>query len=224
MKLVALIIVLLGSFGNINAQHTNVNITVKASFGQQPLELGMLYGEDSITINALKFYISNLQLNNNYSLGHDADNVFLIDLKDSNSCVIKLNNSKNEPVTHLSFILGIDSSTNTAGALGGALDPTNGMYWTWQSGYINIKIEGQSKKCNSRNNKFMYHLGGYVHPNNAAQKCSITISPSSNIILNIDLSAFFNSVDLVNTCEIMSPSQAAVMLSSLFSKLIKQRQ
>ena len=62
----------------------------------------------------------------------------------------------NIPFSKLKFQLGIDSLTNVSGAMGGDLDPTKGMYWTWQSGYINMKIEGKSNSCKTRKNQFQF--------------------------------------------------------------------
>ena len=66
----------------------------------------------------------------------------------------------------IQFNLGIDSLTNVSGALGGDLDPTKGMYWTWQNGYVNFKLQGTSDLCNNPKNEFEFHLGGYLKPFN----------------------------------------------------------
>ena len=56
--------------------------------------------------------------------------------------------------------LGVDSVLNYNGVHEGALDPINGMYWTWQTGYINCKLEGNII-CDSSRKSFEYHIGGY---------------------------------------------------------------
>jgi hypothetical protein len=60
------------------------------------------------------------------------------------------------------FTLGIDSATNAAGAGGGALDATKGMYWAWHSGYINLKLEGTSPRCTTRRNAFNFTLAAFA--------------------------------------------------------------
>ena len=42
----------------------------------------------------------------------------------------------------------------------GALDPANNMFWTWSTGFIHFKMEGNSPAANTPTNKFMYHVGG----------------------------------------------------------------
>ena len=69
----------------------------------------------------------------------------------------------------IAFNLGIDSITNVSGAQGGDLDPTKGMYWAWQSGFINIKLQGTSNSCPPPKNEFEFHLGGYQYPFNSLQ-------------------------------------------------------
>ena len=57
------------------------------------------------------------------------------------------------------FQIGIDSLTNVSGDLDGDLDPALGMYWAWNSGYINMKLEGKSSSCKSVKKEFQFHIG-----------------------------------------------------------------
>ena len=90
----------------------------------------------------------------------------------------------------LAFDIGIDSITNVSGAMGGDLDPTKGMYWTWQSGYINFKLEGTSPDCPARKNEFQFHLGGYAYPNASVQKIALTATGQGNINVQMNLDMF----------------------------------
>ena len=78
----------------------------------------------------------------------------------------------------IKFNLGIDSLTNVSGVMGGDLDPTKGMYWTWQSGYINFKMEGSSAVCPTRNHEFQFHIGGYQDPFYAMQTLELEVKNS----------------------------------------------
>ena len=75
-------------------------------------------------------------------------------------------------ITSASFQLGVDSVTHykEIGCCG--IAPDNDMYWTWQSGYIGFKLEGQDVE----NNKWQYHLGGFQWPNRSDQR--IELGPS----------------------------------------------
>jgi hypothetical protein len=99
--------------------------------------------------------------------------------------------------------------------MGGDLDPTKGMYWTWQSGYINFKLEGTSPLCTTRNNEFQFHLGGYQKPNYCLQTLSFPIINSCKIDLELDVQKILEHVDLPRTNHIMSPSAEAVLISKI---------
>ena len=46
----------------------------------------------------------------------------------------------------------------------GDLDPVHGMYWTWQSGYIQFKLEGLLRDS-AGERKLELHLGGFEGEN-----------------------------------------------------------
>jgi hypothetical protein len=117
------------------------------------------------------------------------------------------------------FSIGIDSVTNSSGVFGGDLDPTNGMYWTWQSGYINFKLEGKSLLSSARKNKFEYHIGGYLYPNNTLQEVELEVNNNDKIIINIDISKFIVELDISTINKVMSPGESAVILSTHLPKL-----
>ncbi|MGB4959608.1 MAG: MbnP family protein, partial [Saprospiraceae bacterium] len=122
-------------------------------------------------------------------------------------------------VNKISFYLGIDSMTNVSGAMGGDLDPTKGMYWTWQSGYINFKLEGKTSLCPAKNNAFTYHIGGYKQPNYALQKIALPVHVQGHDLkVKLDIKALVNSIDFAQLHHIMSPSAAAVKLAEQLSK------
>jgi hypothetical protein len=103
-----------------------------------------------------------------------------------------------------------------SGAYEGDLDPMNNMYWTWQSGYINLKFEGSIDDGVYRE----YHLGGYAYPNNALQKVSLKMNSSSNSIIYIHLDDFINSIPDSIPFKFMTPDPKAVYLSQLFAKCL----
>jgi hypothetical protein len=100
---------------------------------------------NKVQIKNLKFYISGLELwNDSKQVWKEPNSFYLLDFSDSNSLHLLLNADQDLAFSKIIFSLGIDSLTHESGAFGGALDPIKGMYWTWQSGYINFKLEGKS--------------------------------------------------------------------------------
>lgn len=122
-------------------------------------------------------------------------------------------------ITSVRFYLGIDSSTNVAGVGQGDLDPTKGMYWAWQSGYINMKLEGNSKLCSKTKNEFQYHLGGYAAPNNALQLIELKLDGNGRYNVKVDVEQFFTRTDMRQIAHVMSPSIKAVELSAHAAKM-----
>lgn len=170
--------------------------------------------KDSLKIEIVKFYLTSFQLLKENKVIYSEKNSFhLVDVSIPSSLSFNLPVETFMAFDEINFNLGIDSLTNSFGVQGGDLDPTKGMYWTWQSGYINFKVEGTSLRCNTRNHEFIFHLGGFTSPYNAVQK--INLSTSTNKVINIgfDLKSFLDNVNLEKQNHVMSPSDDAIELS-----------
>lgn len=127
---------------------------------------------------------------------------------------------KNEDFDYLSFSIGIDSSTNVAGILDGALDPIKGMYWAWNSGYINFKLEGTSSKSTEKSKRFEFHLGGYLAPYQTIQTVHLPIKNNSkDILIGFDILAFMKEIDFNKSSNVMIPGLNAVQISSILPSI-----
>lgn len=73
---------------------------------------------------------------------------------------------KKNPLDSIIIQMGVDSVQHFREELTGDLDPLKGMYWTWKTGYIHMKLEGVSSACSTPGHQFEYHLGGFAFPNN----------------------------------------------------------
>lgn len=183
-------------------------------FEDESLELNKNYTSDSIQFTKLQFYISNLTFLKDSIEVQSFDSIFyLVDMTKNN----ELNLNLDYDFTHLSFDLGIDSLTNVSGAFGDNLNPIHGMYWTWQSGYINFKIEGSSPVCKTRKNQFQFHLGGYQFPFNCIQSVKLEAHSNKDIVVLLNLEKWMNEIDLATIPYLMSPSELSVRLSTTLS-------
>ncbi|MBL7890661.1 MAG: hypothetical protein JNL24_14005 [Bacteroidia bacterium] len=172
-----------------------------------------------LKINVLKYYVSHIRLYSNGTLvAQDPALAHLIDASDTSSstCIIPVH--KNVVYDEIRFDLGIDSTTNVSGVLGGDLDPTKGMYWTWQSGYINFKLEGNAQQCTNSKKEFIFHIGGYAHPYGCIREVSLKTGGASKAIVVLELKTLFDHIQLDKEANIMSPSQSAVSFSKLLQK------
>lgn len=219
MGIIKLTFVLILFVFKTNGTMAQVNICFKPMFGNEKLDLNNPYyylnPTDSIHIENLQFYISNIELYKNNQLVFKEKNSFhLLNVADSISLKLPLISNSNLIFDQIRFNIGIDSITNYGGAMGGDLDPTKGMYWTWQNGYINFKLEGKSNLCTTNNNEFTFHLGGYLFPFNTLQNIQLSTNNLHNIEINIALDKWFSGIDLKKQNHIMSPSNDAVLLSN----------
>jgi hypothetical protein len=174
----------------------------------------------NLEIGTLKFYVSNIKLHqNSEQIAVFNKKYHLIDLEKPETLQIAEDNIP--AFNKIEFDIGIDSTTNVYGAFGGDLDPTNGMYWAWQSGYINFKLEGKSKLCPARKNQFSYHIGGYQFPYNSLQKISLSVKNNTEIIIEMDIAGLLKKIDLTKTFEVMSPNPKSMEIAKNIALIFK---
>jgi hypothetical protein len=194
----------------------NSEIVFSPTYGNAKLSLNTNYFlksiNDSIQFTTIKCYVSHITLYKQQEVVYQSSTPKLLDISQSSSLVIKTSISSFDSI---SFMIGVDSLTQVSGAYGGDLDPTNGMYWTWQSGYINTKIEGNTKACPTRNNQFQQHLGGYLFPYNTNR--IVSFRTGSNII-QINFEQWANTIDFTQNHHIMSPGKNAINAMDNFVK------
>jgi hypothetical protein len=208
MKLYVLFGLLFMSFQS-DAQDA-VQIAFQPMFEGENLALNKAYylKNDSLNIGNFKCFISSLTYYKNDSIvNYSVKKVHLIDATDSTTFVISEN--KYFKYDEIRFNIGIDSLTNVSGVFEGDLDPANGMYWTWQSGYINFKLEGTSSLSSARKNKFYWHIGGYSTPFNTLRH--VALKTNGEVI--IQLKKLFEKIDISAQNQVMSPNDNAVQIA-----------
>lgn len=175
---------------------------------------------DSLTIETLRFYISGLSFYRNDTLIYkEPGSYHLVDIAAPASGSIPVTLPGHTTFDHIQFNLGIDSITNTSGAMGGDLDPALGMYWTWQSGYINFKLEGKNNKCPARNHRFEFHLGGYRNQDYALQAISLPANATADIRVMLPIDKLLEAINLQQQYAVMIPGREAVTLSRMIAQL-----
>jgi hypothetical protein len=215
-----LIIIVISIIANsIYSQHRELEFLPTFNGELLVLEKEYKTAKSTVNIEALRFYISKISISDKKQTLTEENSYHLLDLEKPESLNIKIQNI-NAKRFKLNFCLGIDSMTNVSGAMGGDLDPTKGMYWTWQSGYINFKLEGTYSRCKSRQNRFQYHLGGYAAEFSALQEIELSIKEKEKIIIEIAIDKFLEAANPEQLSEIMSPGTKAVELSKTLKKVI----
>ncbi|RZJ50168.1 MAG: hypothetical protein EOO19_03810 [Chryseobacterium sp.] len=219
MKKNYFVFIFFASVNFIFSQNTLTGITFNPVWGSEKLELNKKYilKDDTVSISKLKFYVSDISLNKEGKPVYKTkEKFFLIDLE--NRLQVDFDKNSAEDFDEIQFNIGVDSLANVSGAMGGDLDPVNGMYWSWQSGYINFKVEGNSEKSNSVQKDLQFHIGGYLKPFETLQTVVLPLKRNQNII-SVDISQFLSQIDLNKTHSVMSPGARAVVLAHQFQKI-----
>lgn len=185
------------------AQHTSGQLHLQFQWGDESIALNKSYplGRDSISFEELKMYLSDFQFEKSNRkqilLGPH-----LIDVAEETSLTL----FPDFPVRsydRLSFQFGLDSSYHVSASVEGDLDPLKGMYWAWNSGYIQFKCVGQSSEISLDDASFEFHLGGYRQPYKTNVPITLVIHGDT---LVLDLRAFFEQAKpLENQQRIMIP-------------------
>jgi len=204
------------------------------TFDGHEFELNSAYyfknsNEDSLKFTKLLYNISNIKLKKtDGTIWEQPTSYYLINYANAVAgiCEFKIEGVPTGDYTEITYTIGVDSAANVSGAQTGALDPTNGMFWTWNTGYIFVKIEGSYKNVSS--GSFAYHIGGFKNATstNAIQtnvfsfgSTPATVNPNATpqIHLSVDLYNFFSGTGMtlqvpsIPTC--MMPGTNAVNLS-----------
>jgi hypothetical protein len=210
-----------------NAQSTVMHtLTFTPIYGKNTFDLDSVcypvQHTDSISFSHLSYYISNIELVfKNKTVWKEENSYHLIDVENIYTQAFHIYTPQSLVYDHLVFYIGIDSTTNVSGAMGGDLDPTKGMYWTWQSGFINLKLEGQYKKSGFKNQEFQYHIGGYQNEFNTYRKISLKTAAKKDMDIWVDIEKLFSNTDLSVQHHIMSPGKEAVLVSEKFASMFK---
>jgi hypothetical protein len=118
---------------------------------------------EEYSVNRFKYYLSNIRLikpdSSRYYL---PETYWLMDAENPLSLLNKLNKVAAGKYIGIEFMIGVDSVTLAKGVQGGALDPSNGMVWSWTTGYVFVKMEGRCPLAGS-DSSFSYHISGYHH-------------------------------------------------------------
>lgn len=210
-----------------------LRINMVPVFGDSLLELGtesyVTANSDTLTVNMFKFYISNIVLTDDAGGTYAVpDGYYLINAANTSSQTITINDVPGGHYNNITFLVGVDSVRNVSGAQTGALDPANGMFWTWSSGYIMAKLEGTSPQSNSSMDGVTYHIGGFSGANSGLRTVSVPLTTNASVTttgnplvtISCDAGEWFdapNIIDISTTSFTMSPGATSVMIADNYS-------
>jgi hypothetical protein len=175
-----------------------------------------------IQIDELKFYIQYSPYFSDEKI-NGGSVIHLIDVNDSLTYQLPFTEDGAHTNSTFQFAIGIDSVSTMQTQFSGALDPSLGMYWAWNTGYIHFKLEGKSNLSKERNNEFQLHIGGYSLRNNTQRwlETNLQIEEGKPKLI-FDLTNFVvETVNLQKSSMIMIPGIEAVKIANGFHQLVK---
>ena len=164
---------------------------------------------DSFTVSKLNYYISNVVLNGSTGTANytEPESYHLIEHSATPSeMTFNMATVPGGKYKSVTFTIGVDSLRNVSGAQTGALDPALGNFWSWNTGYIMLKFEGNSPKAPTTGGKLMMHTGGFAGANNVLRTVTLNfpaeVEVSKNKTPHIHLQAnvlkLFQSPNVIN--------------------------
>jgi hypothetical protein len=216
LKLTVFLLLFFTQYAFTQTAVQNVKIEFRATFAGETIALNKALASiskiGSVEFSALKFYFGHFSFSKKGNKT-STNEYYLIDVSNPESMILDLKFDKPIEFETIIFNLGIDSLTNNSGALAGDLDPTLGMYWAWQSGYINMKIEGTCDSIPTKSNQFQYHLGGFLAPFESMQVVKLNRTTQKSIIIEIDLEHLLKIAFQEKYYSTMSPGIVSNFLS-----------
>lgn len=195
-----------------------------------PLDTSVQYTNFSnqrFKISRFAYYVSSAGVTNSVT-GNSftvKNGYWLVDLLKPSSQVLDLNLLKGN-YDRFVFTLGVDSTRNVSGAQTGALDPANGMFWTWNTGYIFAKLEGRSPSSPAPFQGITHHIGGFRTGENAIRTITFSvpleIGRTTDLELNVDIQKWFDGVHTISIADnpaVMSPGGPALKIADNYATM-----
>ena len=191
-----------------------VSLSFSAVVKNQPLAGGQEYTNqwgENYSVSTFKYYLHDISFVSTTGVTYPASaDYYLVDEAKPETKTITLRVPAGE-YSRVVYTLGVDSAKNVSGAQTGVLDPTNGMFWTWSSGYVMAKLEGASAAAATANGNFSYHVGGFKQAELAIKRISLNV-PATNSLkvakgstgtvdIQADINTWFGSVHPVKISE-----------------------
>jgi hypothetical protein len=190
------------------------------------------FGE-KYSISKFRYYVSNVAIKGDKSAFSEKNSYHLIDEgdEDSRSFLFSIPEGM---YSSLNFLLGVDSLHNVSGAQSGALDPTKDMFWTWNTGYVMAKLEGNSPSSTLVNHKYEYHIGGFSGKYNVLKNIVLNFAgnkalhfaagKTTEIFVNADADTWWqnpNDIRIAERANIMTPGKFALAISENYAKMFQ---
>jgi len=172
---------------------------------------------ETYTITRFLYYLSNFQLVD--TAGHITtlpQRYFLVDDAVDSTKTLLLDSVPAGRYKAIKWLIGVDSARNVSGVQAGALAPENGMFWTWNSGYIMAKLEGTSPAATTALKEFQLHVGGFKAPYNALKTVTLDLPANVTVAAGAQPKVSFraDAAKWLNTPNVISFAATSIVMAA----------
>lgn len=187
----------------------------------------------SITLSEFRYYLTNLELKRADGTWWQEEESYRIVDASNQLDEIVIHDIPEGEYTDVRFLIGVDSVRNFSGAQEGALAPSENMFWSWNTGYIFVRVEGTSESIEAEDKSFEYHIGGFRDPFIASRPIEasfgreLMIRPNSgpSIHFHVFADRFFEgeaiNIDLNQMSRMHMPNENTVRVADNYSTMIE---
>ncbi len=190
---------------------------------------------DTFNVTTFNYYISNVKITaTDNSVYTETESYHLIKADNSGSLQFTLPNVPAKSYSSITFMIGVDSARNVSGAQTGELDPNNGHFWSWSSGYIMAKFEGTSPQSTATGKMVVFHIGGFSGTNSTLRTVTLPFTTNANVstsktpqvFLKADLAEWFapNTVSFATLNTIHMPGANAKKIADNYANMFSVTQ
>lgn len=218
--------------GNLSIEFVNIVDSASLVFGQKYTNSN----GDTFTVSKFNYIISNIVVTkNDNSTFAEPNSYHIVRHSTAGSNLLSLTSIPAGSYKSISFMLGVDSTTNASGSKTGELDLTNAsdMYWDWSTGYIAMKFEGNSPQSGAALKTVVFHTGGYGGVNKAQRTfnlgfggatANVTKDATPMVHLSVDVNEIFkspNTIKFATQYFQMSPGAGTKIYADNYTDMIK---
>lgn len=214
----------------------SVVMTVTNTADSNLLALGKNYKDahgDTMTVTIFNYYISNIVLTTSTGTQFAEANSYHLLLQNENSTTgtssFTIAGVPEGTYTSITFMIGVDSLHDVSGNRTGALDPVNGMFWDWNTGYIMAKMEGTYQAAGIQHT-YQFHIGGFSGVYNALRSVTLTFPQPIVVTKNGQNMTYFHAnalnwykgpqvIDLTTFQSTTTPNTNSVIIANNYANM-----
>lgn len=188
---------------NITSETATLTFSINNVIDSKPINFGVLEfvnkAGNTYSVNELKYYLSGFELTKDDGTVVTSSQVSLIDAADEIMQSFDMKQIPNGTYKKMKFFIGVSPSSNHNGLQEGALDPMHGMFWSWNTGYVFFKHDGQFIDSTGATQGISFHLGTDAAYTKIEIPVNFTVSGTAkNVFIKFDLNKLYEAPNLID--------------------------